>query len=124
MVLAWQFLLLFLWVYSVVSLANRTSVAEHTSALVPRDVLFAPECLLPSDCSAVSVLKHFRPTSPRHHHSLILIPGCHWLILLAGNVETNPGPLKYPCSVCNKSVRCNQRGLCYVNSGPMLIAVG
>ena len=38
-------------------------------------------------------------------------PTCYWLILLAGDVESNPGPTKYPCTLCNKAVRSNQRAI-------------
>ena len=37
------------------------------------------------------------------------------LLLLAGDVAANPGPRrgpKYPCQVCAKAVRSNQRGIC------------
>ncbi len=33
------------------------------------------------------------------------------LLLLCGDIEINPGPIKHPCSVCDKSVRVNQRAL-------------
>ena len=33
------------------------------------------------------------------------------LLFLCGDVELNPGPLRYPCGICTKSVRCNQRGI-------------
>lgn len=35
----------------------------------------------------------------------------HCLLLLCGDISPNPGPLRYPCTVCGKSVRSNQRGL-------------
>ena len=46
----------------------------------------------------------------------ILASGCSWLIyllLLAGDVELNPGPcsLRYPCGVCGKAVRNNDRAV-------------
>ena len=34
------------------------------------------------------------------------------LLILGGQVELNPGPnIKYPCQVCNKPVRWNQKGI-------------
>ena len=34
------------------------------------------------------------------------------MLLLNGNVETNPGPqYKYPCGDCAKPVKCNQKGI-------------
>ena len=32
-------------------------------------------------------------------------------LLLAGDVALNPGPFRYPCSVCSRPVRSNQRGI-------------
>ena len=33
------------------------------------------------------------------------------LLLLCGDIQANPGPVRYPCSVCKKSVKCNQKAL-------------
>ncbi|KAK3091810.1 hypothetical protein FSP39_022788 [Pinctada imbricata] len=33
------------------------------------------------------------------------------LLLLGGDVSTNPGPTKYPCVICSKGVRSNQQGI-------------
>jgi len=33
------------------------------------------------------------------------------LLLLSGDIALNPGPVKYPCTVCNLAVRTNQRAL-------------
>ena len=33
------------------------------------------------------------------------------LILMAGDIQLNPGPVKFPCTHCSKPVRCNQMGL-------------
>ena len=35
----------------------------------------------------------------------------HFLLLLCGDVSLNPGPFKYPCTVCRKCVRSNQHAL-------------
>eukprot|EP00795_Rhopilema_esculentum_P008410 gene8410-14388_t len=32
-----------------------------------------------------------------------------WLLLLSGDILLNPGPVKYPCKVCLKNVRQNQK---------------
>ncbi|KAK3085363.1 hypothetical protein FSP39_002164 [Pinctada imbricata] len=32
-------------------------------------------------------------------------------ILLAGDVASNPGPIKFPCGICKKAVRSNQKGV-------------
>ena len=42
---------------------------------------------------------------------------CVWLVLLLvtsalGDIEsTNPGPVRYPCTVCAKPIRVNQPGV-------------
>jgi len=36
----------------------------------------------------------------------------YWLLLLSGDVELNPGPVyRFPCTVCSKPVKNNQRGV-------------
>ena len=36
---------------------------------------------------------------------------CSILLLTAGDIEINPGPVKYPCGRCCKAVKSNQRGI-------------
>jgi hypothetical protein len=33
------------------------------------------------------------------------------ILLLSGDISTNPGPVKYPCGKCSKHVKRNQRGI-------------
>ena len=33
------------------------------------------------------------------------------LLLLSGDVETNPGPVRFPCGICERAVKVNQRGI-------------
>jgi Zn finger protein HypA/HybF involved in hydrogenase expression len=33
------------------------------------------------------------------------------ILLLSGDISTNPGPIKYPCGKCSKPVKRNQRGI-------------
>ena len=33
------------------------------------------------------------------------------LLLASGDIESNPGPVQYPCTVCEKPVKRNQRGI-------------
>ena len=35
------------------------------------------------------------------------------LLLASGDVESNPDPVQYPCTVCEKPVKRNQRGIMY-----------
>ena len=48
---------------------------------------------------------------PRQRHRLLLSPCFYWLLLLGGDVETNPGPVRYPCTVCGRPVKSNQQGI-------------
>ena len=80
----------------------------------PGSLLCAPKRLLPSgSCYSAVVLAwernwHLRPRQRRHLlHSLRFC----WLLLLSGDIETNPGPVRYPCTMCGKPVKSNQRGI-------------
>ena len=33
------------------------------------------------------------------------------LLTLGGDIQLNPGPIKNPCGICQKSVKCNQRSI-------------
>ena len=35
----------------------------------------------------------------------------HTILILCGDISTNPGPVRFPCGTCSKSVRANQHGL-------------
>ena len=35
----------------------------------------------------------------------------YYVILLCGDIALNPGPIRWPCTVCGKCVRSNQRAL-------------
>ena len=43
---------------------------------------------------------------PQPYRALVTI-----LIVLGGDIETNPGPSKYPCKICNKPVARTHRAL-------------
>ena len=70
-------------------------------------IRFAPVCLKTPSCEVVSSskLSHLRRICTSR--SLLTIP----LVLFAGDVEVNPGPIKYPCTSCGKAVNKNQRGI-------------
>lgn len=39
-------------------------------------------------------------------------PNCYWLLpWLAGDIEANPGPVRFPCRRCDRPVKCNQKGI-------------
>lgn len=69
---------------------------------------------LPKGSSLATTLLIWKSNShlrPRYHNCIPPDPYCYWLLILAGDVELNPGPIKYPCTVCKKAVRSNQRGI-------------
>ena len=53
-----------------------------------------------------------RPVWRRLRSSAPVAPACYWLLLLCGDVEINPGPVKFPCTICQRPVKRNQRGIC------------
>lgn len=39
-------------------------------------------------------------------------PNCYWLLpWLAGDIQANPGPVRFPCRRCDRPVKCNQKGI-------------
>lgn len=40
-----------------------------------------------------------------------ICPSALYLLLLAGDVSSNPGPMKDPCTICFKGCRSNQRAI-------------
>ena len=42
-----------------------------------------------------------------HRPAAVIVP----LLLAAGDIESNPGPVQYPCTVCEKPVKRNQSGI-------------
>ena len=54
-------------------------------------------------------------TFRRHstHVSICQVKSMYNLLLLSGDISSNPGPnRKFPCGVCEKPVKRNQRGVC------------
>ena len=98
------------------------SRSAHASSIEPqhyerdRQLLFAPKRLLPNSgaSGALVVLwrknSHLAPSNWRRHTSSPF-PFLYWLLLVAGDVEINPGSTKHPCAVCCKPVKRNQRGI-------------
>ena len=110
MTCSWRFLLSGLWFCLVVF---RISCAHECDLDDNSELLFALRQLAGRSPAVFCIWKgslHLRPWT-RRRHSYSVLPNCYWLILLAGDVESNPGPTKYPCTACNKAVRNNQRGI-------------
>ena len=34
------------------------------------------------------------------------------VIIIAGDIELNPGPTRFPCGQCGRAVKSNNRGVC------------
>ena len=118
----WKFMLSCLWLRLVVCRTAHSFSTSHQHVLTEREstnVRFAPECFLSDAPSATSVLIWRRSPHlclrPRNLSSPIRT-FLQWLLLVAGDVEANPGPTrrpnwKFPCGVCDKPVKSNQRGI-------------
>ena len=108
-------------VYRAMQVVEIGIVQSTSSAARFKDLRFTPERLVPGGTVGFVALTAMKLRASRICTARDLCL-CLWLWLLcSGDVETNPDPLKYPCTVCSKAVHCNQRGiLCY---GHMLRAV-
>ena len=77
--------------------------------LLPHDLPALPIC---PRLSAISIWKSTQPLGPvyrRKSISLALLN--YWLLLIAGDIEVNPSPVKHPCGICSRPVKCNQKGI-------------
>ena len=113
--MGWRISLLCLWLCIAVHRSIHLSGESQDTELGVENWQFAPERLLPKGSSSATTLLIWKSNShlrPRYHNHIPPDPYCYWLLILAGDVELNPGPTKYPCTVCKKAVRSNQHGLC------------
>lgn len=89
------------FVLACVAIAKVSSASsdEETLWKGPGAVVFASCQLLPCGTGghAVVCALHWRRCSTAPSRSNLY---CFWLLLLAGDVATNPGPVRYPCTVC------------------------
>ena len=109
----WRFLIACLWIFLTIC---RMSASIRTPSDANSDLLFAPRRLMSNGkSSAICAWRrssHLRPHLRRSRSYSATIPCTYWLLLIAGDVEINPGPIRFPCTVCQKPVRTNQRGVC------------
>ena len=109
--MALRFLLLSLWLVVVI----RAVTAPRFCTEDKCKLLFAPRKMYIQVVSSSAVVcvwrknSHLRPFTCRCRRKAPNL--VFWLLLLAGDVEQNPGPVRYPCTVCKQPVRCNQRGI-------------
>ena len=107
-----KFLLLCLWVFS--RLTNLSDDDKQVQGDA-RNVFLMSGQLLPLRSSSVAAICTFKKSAllrPWQRYRPALIPPlCYWLLLLAGDVEANPGPVKFPCGSCSRPVKVNQAGV-------------
>ena len=109
-----QYLLLVFVIYR----SSHAPCAVWDTWIGPEQLLFALVRLLPGGGGAQCIVvlwkesSHLRPSYHLGcHRRRSLIPTHFWLLLLAGDIELNLGPVKYPCTVCSRQVKSNQRGI-------------
>ena len=64
-----------------------------------------------SESVIISLWRRAKYLCPRLRRPTNMLPANYWLLLLAGDIEKNPGPARFPCTVCRKPVKRNQRGI-------------
>ncbi len=94
------------------------SIAVRIYPPIVNDLWTTPETGKPLDNhSTAESWNVIAATGKLSHLSLVFAQGSprrvvlSWLLLYSGDIEVNPGPTKYPCTVCNRSVRENDRGI-------------
>ena len=116
---AWRFLRAYLWICLLIFRIFGYYELPQASQSSNRELLFAPRVFNEGSYSGfVQCLwmrnSHLRPDfhiQSRRSRSPT-IPSYYWLLLLSGDIELNPGPVKFPCTICKNPVKKNQRGLC------------
>ena len=102
--------------------------ADRNRDYQPVGILFAPDfkpkLVVMMNVSIASQLMIYPPRAARKHDiRTSLTPGeCAVmailvLLVLSGDVEANPGPIRNPCTICSKCVRNNQRAILYSKCG-------
>ena len=103
-----------LWICLVIYRTAHSLKAGETNETRLLQLEFAPRSLLPGGKCSPCIVASWRANPllyPRVSRRRSQVPTHYWLLLLAGDVEQNPGPVNYPCTICNKSVQRNQRGI-------------
>ena len=93
-----------LQVYAVVSTIYHLTNLSSDDEVVKGNVLMSGR-LLPLRSSPVAVISTFR-MSPhlrpwQRYRPALTQSFCYRLLLLPGDVEANPGPVKFPCGICS-----------------------
>ena len=112
----WNFLLCTILVFFTVRRTSPTYCDDpqctNTTEEAPNTIRFAPALRVQSSevvvaASSLNFCRRRLSILRLSQRSLLSI----WLLLLAGDVEVNPGPrgVRHPCGVCSKAVRSNQK---------------
>ena len=117
MAVGWRFFPSLLWLCFTILRASQVceiDLDDNPELLFTPRHLFLRSPLAAALCSwreksHLSPHLQVRPWTSRRRP--FVVPNCYWLLLLAGDVERNPGPVKYPCTDCSKPVTKNQRGI-------------
>ena len=56
-------------------------------------------------------LKVFEINSERSKKKNVIMKLLFSILLMSGDIQSNPGPCKYPCGICATPVKINQRGI-------------
>ena len=121
-----HFLLTCLWVWLIVLRLSPTHCHDLSMTSItgesPETVRFASHILLDSygvvaiDWKSSNRLRlktrsiyrvHLQRLYRVHRPAAVIVT----LLLASGDIETNPGPVQYPCTVCEKPVKRNQCGI-------------
>ena len=121
-----RFLVTCLWVWLIILRLPPTHYHDPSMTTItgesPETVRFAHHVLLDSygvvvvDWKKMNSLKlktrgvyrvHPRMLYRVHRPAAVIVT----LLLASGDIESNPGPVQYPCTVCEKPVKRNQRGI-------------
>ncbi len=113
--MASRFLLSYLWLcFVVVKVTSASRLFEEVEA-GPGNVLFSPRRILGDGGGLGAIVVTWTKNSrlrPSQSLGPATVPLTYWLLLLAGDIERNPGPVKHPCKVCQKPVKNDHQGLC------------
>ena len=112
-----RFLLTCLWVWLIILRLSPTHYHDPSMTTItgesPETVRFVHHVLLDSyaivavDWKNSNRLRLKTRGIYRVHPAAVIVT----LLLASGDIESNPGPVQYPCTVCEKPVKRNQRGI-------------
>ena len=88
--------------FPVMSMITRSSLGNYC---LPQNNFYQMEGCLTSTVTTWRGCLHLRQRGYRYHS----LSYYHWMILLSRDVESNPGPVKFPCTQCCKAEKQNDQ---------------